>query len=60
MSVVSGVVTMTASTTMVVTPLQPPPLVDQIIALSGQDPALLGAMGYMDDVFTTRLVGDIN
>jgi hypothetical protein len=43
-------------TSYVMTPL----LVDQIAALAGQDPALLGATGYMDDVFTTRLAGDIN
>jgi hypothetical protein len=35
-----------------------PPLVDQIAALAGQDPALMGASGYGDDVFTTRLWGD--
>jgi hypothetical protein len=35
-----------------------PPLVDQIAALAGLDPAMLGATGYMDDVFTTRLAGD--
>jgi hypothetical protein len=35
-----------------------PSLEEQITALAGQDPILLGATGYMDPVFTTRLVGD--
>ena len=35
-----------------------PSLEDQLAALAGQDPILLGATGYMDNVFTTRLVGD--
>lgn len=36
----------------------PPTLEDQIISVAGQDPILMGATGYMDNVFTTRLVGD--
>jgi hypothetical protein len=62
-AVVSGAITMGATTTMVVvgnSHITTTPLVDQIAALSGQDPAMLGATGYIDDVFTTRLAGDIN
>jgi hypothetical protein len=36
----------------------PPPLIDQIMAVVGQDPALIGATGYLDEVFTSRLMGD--
>ena len=35
-----------------------PSLFDQIQALEGQDPIMVGATGYMDDIFTTRLVSD--
>jgi len=35
-----------------------PTLFDQIQALEGQDPIMVGATGYMDDIFTTRLVSD--
>ena len=58
-------VNMAASTSMVVRgtaiPVGPPPapsLADQIAAVVGQDPVLLGATGYLDDVFTSRLTGD--
>jgi hypothetical protein len=63
MAVVSGVVNMSVTTSMAVvgnSHITTTPLVDQIAALAGQDPALLGATGYADDVFTTRLAGDIN
>jgi hypothetical protein len=59
----SGAITMGVTTTMVVvgnSHITTPPLVDQIAALAGQDPAMLGATGYADEVFTTRLAGDIN
>lgn len=59
----SGAVSMAATTSMVVvgnSHVTTPPLVDQIAALAGQDPAMIGATGYMDDAFTTRLAGDIN
>lgn len=36
----------------------PPSLADQIAAVIDQDPILLGATGYLDDVYTSRLVGD--
>lgn len=61
MAAVSGDVTMTAESSMVIAGMvrpTAPPLVDQIAALAGQDPALMGASGYGDDVFTTRLWGD--
>ena len=54
---------MSATTSMAVTGnshITTPSLYEQIVAVCGQDPALLGATGYVDDVFTTRLVGDIN
>lgn len=35
-----------------------PTLEEQIKALEGQDPLLVGSTGYMDDVFTNRLWGD--
>lgn len=63
MTVVAGAVSMSATTAMVVTGnshITTPLLVDQIAALVGQDPAMIGATGYVDDVFTTRLAGDIN
>jgi hypothetical protein len=31
------------------------PLVDQLEAVVGEDPLLLGAKGYLDDVYTERL-----
>jgi hypothetical protein len=34
-----------------------PALVDQIAALAGEDPLMLGAQGHMEDVFPTRLYG---
>jgi hypothetical protein len=37
-----------------------PTLAEQIAAVAGEDPILLGATGYGDDVFTSRLVGDTN
>jgi hypothetical protein len=33
-------------------------LEDQIKAVLGLDPTMLGATGYADEVFTTRLVSD--
>jgi hypothetical protein len=60
---VDGAVSMTATTSMAVvgnSHVTTPLLVDQIIALAGQDPAMLGATGYIDDVFTTRLAGDVH
>jgi len=63
MATVSATVAMAATTSMSVvgnSHVTTPPLVDQIAALAGQDPALIGATGYIDDVFTTRLAGDIN
>lgn len=62
MAAVSGAVAMSATTSMVVTGdshITTPSLYEQIVAICGQDPALLGATGYVDDVFTTRLVGDV-
>ena len=47
------------ATTHHITPVAPT-LADQIAAVAGQDPILLGATGYGDDVFTSRLVGDTN
>jgi len=42
--------------------VQPPPpmptLEEQIAAVAGQDPSFLGATGYLDDVFTSRLASD--
>lgn len=61
MAVVDGMISMAVTTTMAVvgnSHITTPPLVDQIAALAGQDPALLGATGYIDDVFPVRLVGD--
>lgn len=63
MIVNSGAITMTATASMAVvgnSHITTPPLVDQIAALAGQDPAMIGATGYIDEVFTTRLAGDIN
>lgn len=63
MTVVGGAVSMSATTSMVVvgnSHITTPSLVDQIAALGGRDPAMIGATGYVDDVFTTRLAGDIN
>ena len=63
MAIVSATVTMSATASLAVvgtSHVTTPPLVNQIIALAGQDPALIGAIGYADDVFTTRLLGDIN
>jgi hypothetical protein len=60
---VDGAVTMAATTSMAVvgnSHVTTPLLVDQILGVIGQDPALLGATGYVDDVFTTRLAGDIS
>jgi hypothetical protein len=36
----------------------PYPLLFHILAAEGQDPILLGATGYADTVFTSRLVSD--
>jgi hypothetical protein len=51
-----------ASTTVqisaVTQPKPPPSLADQIASVAGRDPILLGATGYMDTVFTSRLAGD--
>lgn len=58
---VDGAVTMTATSSMAVvgnSHVTTPLLVDQIAALAGRDPAMLGATSYMDDVFTVRLSGD--
>jgi hypothetical protein len=58
-----GAVTMSATTALFVvgnSVPKPIPLIDQIQGVLGQDPALLGATGYMDDVFPTRLSGDID
>jgi hypothetical protein len=41
-----------------VTTIYGPSLVDQIAALAGEDPALIGATGYLDDIFTSRLMSD--
>jgi hypothetical protein len=53
--------TLAAGTTVqvdaVVQPKPPPSLADQIISVAGQDPILLGATGYMDNIFTSRLAG---
>jgi len=54
---------MSATTSMVVTGnshITTPTLLQQITAVVDQDPALIGAQGYVDEVYTTRLVGDIN
>jgi hypothetical protein len=58
-------VNMAASTSMRVSatvtrlgPVTPPSLADQIAAVINEDPILLGATGYLDDVYTSRLVGD--
>lgn len=59
---VSGDAALTASAAIqaqaTTTPMQMPSLADQIAAVAGQDSLLIGASGYMDDVFTTRLWGD--
>jgi hypothetical protein len=58
---VSGTVTMASHTSMSVAAVvrpKVPTLLDQITALEGQDPLMVGATGYLDDIFTTRLVGD--
>ena len=63
MATVSAAVTMTATTAMVVvgnSHITTPSLLAQVTAVAGQDPALLGATGYGDEVYTTRLMGDIN
>lgn len=39
-------------------PVTPPSLADHLAAVAGQDPILMGATGYLDDVFTSRLAGD--
>jgi hypothetical protein len=60
---VTAAVTMAATSSLVVigtSHITTPPLVDQVLGVLGQDPALIGAMGYVDDMFTTRLAGDIN
>jgi len=36
----------------------PPELADSLEAVANLDPLLLGATAYLDDVFTTRLIGD--
>jgi hypothetical protein len=41
------------------TPFDWPDLADQLNALVGVDPTLLGAQGTMDDVYTERLGGDV-
>jgi hypothetical protein len=68
LSVISAIappvlVTMLSRTSLIVTadrvgPITKPPLEWQIGQLVGTDPILLGASGYLDPVFTTRLVGD--
>lgn len=37
----------------------PAPLEEQILSVLGEDPILLGASGYLDTIFTTRLVGTV-
>jgi len=62
-AVVGAAVTMSATTSMVVTGnshITTPTLLQQITAVVDQDPALIGAQGYVDEVYSTRLVGDIN
>jgi hypothetical protein len=61
MAQVNAAVTMSATTSMAVignSHVTTPLLVEQILGVLGQDPALIGAMGYVDDVFTVRLAGD--
>lgn len=59
MATVSGSTVLSASTSMTVSATLPlPSLFDQISALEGQDPLMVGATAYADDVFTLRLWGD--
>jgi hypothetical protein len=37
---------------------QPPSLVESMLGTVGQDPSFLGATGYLDTVFTSRLMSD--
>ena len=63
MVTVSGAVSMTATADLDVvgdSHVTTPTLLQHVTAVAGQDPALIGALGYGDEVYTTRLVGDIN
>jgi hypothetical protein len=55
-------VTMSARASLVVFPepgpVTLPSLEDQLLSVLDQDPIFVGATGYLDPVFTTRLVGD--
>jgi hypothetical protein len=37
---------------------QPPTLLESMLGTVGQDPSFLGATGYLDGVFTSRLMSD--
>lgn len=61
MATVTGAVALSATTSMTVDgtlTYEPPSLFDQITAVAGEDPILLGATGYVDTVFTSRLASD--
>lgn len=52
-------VSMSASSGMAIeATTSPPSLVDHLVEVAGQDPILMGATGYLDTVFTSRLMGD--
>jgi len=58
---ISGLVSLAAITgmTVQVTLAGPmPTLAEQIAAVAGEDPIFLGATGYVDTVFTSRLASD--
>jgi hypothetical protein len=55
---VAGASMMVSATVERIAPAAPPSLADQIAALAGQDPLMVGATGYLDDIFTTRLLSD--
>jgi hypothetical protein len=58
MATVTDTVAFSATATLTVVVGVPPSLEDQILGVLDQDPILLGASGYLDTVFTSRLAGD--
>ena len=59
MTVVSGTAHLSMQSSMQVGDVpQPPTLLEAMLGTVGQDPSFLGATGYLDDVFTTRLASD--